>query len=352
MNYDITQVYNALKTNVGFKQPTDTANYIALDSTLLTSDSGLYANSVHPLLSAETIQQNAPNFLDFASGTTTASLSAWYEDKRKDAILQAVTSVFNVRKDKAFTSDLKLSQNLLVDSNNFDTKSKVSTANDKIGIVLTPYISRNFKLKINRIALNLTGLSGPEDISLYFETSTGNVIDKVDGLTVDNGFNWIDVNKELYLSDGEKYNSIFCYIKLSELSKTPNQISYIFENTKYLNSIPYSDTTQLGYYPFDLDLSIGCDFTNMIVNNKSNFSEVIQLQLGVNLLEIMLNSMRINSTQSRAEELAKYDLDGADNPNSLRTKLNKSIKNTALDFSTLDKFCLPCAKRKLTIKTV
>ena len=352
MNYNTTSVYDALKTIVGFKQPTNTSNYIALNSALLTSESGLFVNGIHPLLTAENIQENAPNFLDFASSTASADLSTWYENTRKDAILQAVINVFNVRKDKALTSDLKLSQNLMVDSNDLQTDKLVTTANNEIGIVLTPTISRNAKLRINKIGLHLKGLSSSEDISLYFRTSTGNVIAQVDNLTVDNGFNWITVNKNIYLSEGEQYNSIFVYIKLSELSKTPQQISYIFENTRYLNSLPYSDTQQLGYYPFDLDLSIGCDFTNMIINNKDSFAEVIQLQTGLLMLETMLNSMRINSVQSRAEELAKYDLDGADNINSLRTRLMKSIKNTSLDFSTLDKFCLPCNSRKLRIKSV
>jgi len=356
MNYNKITVYDKLKHLVGFKQPNDTSNYIALKSDLEITDSGLYYNNVHQLLTAENIQLNAPNFNDFARETS-VELSDWYENLKKDAILQAVSSVFQSRKDKLLTKDIKVSDNLAFDTNELTTYEKIDSAIDKVGVLIRPVISRNAKITINKIGIRLEGIASDETIKMYFETSTGNVIAESDDIVVSNGFNWISVNKEIYLSEGLENNEIFCYIKLSELSKTPNQISYLSKDNRYLVVYPQSRdaniNTQLSYYPFDLELSVGCDFTNMIVNNYTSFEEVIRLQVAVRLLEMMFNSSRDNGMHDRNYDLAKYELEGVDNEMSLRKQLDRAINNTYLDFSMLDSFCLPCAKkRRIRIKAV
>lgn len=350
MFYKLTTVYSALQTKIGFKNPSDSANYSVLDSALLVSDSGEYYNNAHALLTPEIIQENAPNFSDFASATIETDLSAWYTNLEKESIIQAVNAVFDARKDKVSTKDIKVSDSLTIDTNDLTTADLIETTGDYIGVLITPVNSRNAKVTINKIGLKVEGLASPLTISLYYKTTSGDAITATEFI-IDNGFNWVTIDKEIFLADGRNGNEIFCYLKQSELTELPFRIEFVSKDTRYLLTKPQiTDTsfeqTDISYYAFDLDVSVACDFTKIIVNNSDAFINVIKLSVGVKLLEVFINSMRDNRTNERAKEMAKYDLDGENNPNSLRNQYFKAVDNCHLDFSNLDKLCLPCSRKR------
>ena len=97
----------------------------------------------------------------------------------------------------------------------------------------------------------------------------------------------------------------------------------------------------------NIEVSVGCDLTDFIIQQRNIFATVLQRQLAVDVIRTMaLNpQVRVNRNQANAskEELL-YEIDG--NPQGRATGLGKELKEAydALDLDTrgLDRICLTC----------
>ena len=146
--------------------------------------------------------------------------------------------------------------------------------------------------------------------------------------------------------------------------------------TKYLQVSPFStrlpegfveeprmfDIAQLNYtntinYGMNLEISVGCDISDFIIQQRGVFASVIQRQVAASVLRILAMNpdVRVNRNQVNAtrDELL-YELDG--NPTGRASGLGYELKQAykALDVDTkgLDRICLNCQNGGVKYRTV
>lgn len=113
------------------------------------------------------------------------------------------------------------------------------------------------------------------------------------------------------------------------------------------------DITKMCYtghtnYGLNLMLTVACDVTEFMINNRLSFANLIAKQVGVYFMRLMAynQNVRINRNQAniqRHEYL--WELDG--NPNGTQSKglvweLEQEYKAVNVDTSGIDRVCLPC----------
>ena len=100
-------------------------------------------------------------------------------------------------------------------------------------------------------------------------------------------------------------------------------------------------------YGINMELSVGCDLTDFIIQQRSIFATCLQLQMATDVLRTLaLNpQVRVNRNQSNAATAdLLYEVDG--NPQGRKTGLGAELKAAyeALDLDTrgIDRICLTC----------
>lgn len=113
-----------------------------------------------------------------------------------------------------------------------------------------------------------------------------------------------------------------------------------------LDTNEYSSTSNYGLF---LDYAYGCDLTDFIVQNKLSFASYLQLFVGAELLrELAMNAnARVNRNETNIDiQTLLYEIDGDSRgrPGGIGYKLNRAFKALRLDMSGIDKICLGCKK--------
>lgn len=111
-------------------------------------------------------------------------------------------------------------------------------------------------------------------------------------------------------------------------------------------------------YGINLDVSVYCDITDFIIEQRQMFKSVIQLQLAADMLRELAYNPNVRTNRavlnaSRAEIL--YELDGdsrALHKSGITYRLEEAYK--AIDFNTrgLDRICMPCKNGGIRYKTI
>ena len=96
-----------------------------------------------------------------------------------------------------------------------------------------------------------------------------------------------------------------------------------------------------------MELSIGCDLTDFIIQQRAMFATCLQKQMAADVLRTLAMNpeVRVNRNQANASrEDLLYEVDG--NPQGRATGLGKELKDAydALDLDTrgIDRICLTC----------
>jgi hypothetical protein len=112
-----------------------------------------------------------------------------------------------------------------------------------------------------------------------------------------------------------------------------------------VKQMKYSHETNFG---LNFEVSVYCDFTDLIVSWKDSFASMIRKAVAVHFLEIFMSNPNTR-TNKRERNLTvdriRYELDGDDFNKGLRKRLESEIKMMSFDRTGVDKFCLPCQKR-------
>ena len=112
------------------------------------------------------------------------------------------------------------------------------------------------------------------------------------------------------------------------------------------------DITDMTYtytrnYGMNLVVTIGCDYTDFITEQRMNFAEVVAKQVAVNALRYMAYNpnVRINRNQSnitRTDILFELEGNTAGRPSGLVNDLNRAYQALRLDTAGMSRICLPC----------
>lgn len=422
---------------IGWRQSYD-ANDGVISEALTQSESGLYYQDAHPLLTLQNLQSIAPDFSNisypahsteetYAKGVVvtdsdkhykslkavpeniqitdteywieTNPFSEWLETKTKACITKAINCYVNEKVAKGTYKTLCEKKTLFDGTGRiYDT---IKNKNNLVGFEIVPIRAKGVTTKINRIGLQF---SEPGDYTIlvmhsslmepyYQETFTKRI---------GNNIEWFTPSQELYLpyetdeidAGGSWY---ICYVqsqlptgsqairKSRDWSKGPcNECSrheyetwciwskYIEVHPFYVNEelVPVVDEqVQLWdvennlydystNYGLNLDITVACDMTDFIVEQRQMFTDYLSKSLAIDFLRefaynpnVRTNRHSINA--SRPDIL--YEIDG-DSSSMKKSGLSYQLElaSKAIQVSTegIDRVCLPCVNHGIKYRAV
>lgn len=421
---------------IGWEQNYDTSD-LKISDALTVSESGLYFQQIHPLLTLQNMSCIAPDFnnitfpeynseKEYSKGNVvdyqgtqykalqkaqgkqpdieseywveTNLFSEWLESKTKASIQKAIARYCNEKTVEGTNKPLCESRTL------FDgTGRLVDTVKNKknlVGFEIIPVRAKGVTTKINKICLQFTKAG---EYTLYLMHSSMDAPVKIIKLNKirDNSAEWFTVD-DLYLpyqsEDNDAGGSWYlCYFqselpegsqairKNKDWSKEPCgscsrrellawmawskylEIHPFFVNEELINTEDESlhlwdvENNQYTYdnnYGLNLEVTVSCDITDFIVEQRMMFQDVIAKQVAVDMLhEFAYNSnVRTNRHSINASRLdILYEVDGDSSSmkkSGLSYQLDMAFKAIKLSTSGIDRVCLSCRNNGIKYRTV
>ena len=432
---------------IGWEQNYDTSD-LKISDALTVSESGLYFQQIHPLLTLQSIACIAPDFKNmtfeeyyaekpYSKGNVvkydeklykalqkalnkqpdieseywveTNPFSEWLENKTKASIQKAIARYCNEKIAQGTYKTLCENKTL------FDGTGRlvdvVKNRKNLVGFEIVPVRAKGVTTKINKIGLQFTE---PGEYTLYLMHSSMDAPVKIIKLNKirKNSTEWFSFS-DIYLpyqsEDNDAGGSWYlCYFQ-SELpegsqairkdkdwSKEPcNSCSrreylawmawskYIevhpfFINEELIEAVNFNDdfnddfekqalhmwdveNNQYTYdnnYGLNLELTISCDITDFIIEQRMLFQDVIAKQVAVDMLrEFAYNAnVRTNRHSINASRLdILYEIDGDSSSmkkSGLSYQLDMAFKAVKLSTEGIDRVCLPCKNNGVKYRTV
>lgn len=268
-----------------------------------------------------------------------------------------------------------------------------------VGMEINPVRSMGVTSKIERIGLQMTGATGKVRVYLFHSSQRDPIkVADLEFTKTNGGFQWFDMKDWFmpYISDGNNsggswylvYNQNDLPQGMMAVNATkdwsrepcmtcnPGSVAGWRELTKYLLISPFKTHayetfeeypelwdiedniyTNTCNYGINVDVSVGCDLTDFIIEQRMMFATVLQRQVTANLLRTMAMNpdVRVNRNQSNVSQQAiLYELDG--NPQGRETGLGYDLKKgyEALELNTrdIDRICLTCRPVGVRYRTV
>lgn len=421
---------------IGWEQNYDTSD-LKISDALTVSESGLYFQQIHPLLTLQNMSCIAPDFnnitfpeynseKEYSKGNVvdyqgtqykalqkaqgkqpdieseywveTNLFSEWLESKTKASIQKAIARYCNEKTVEGTNNPLCESRTL------FDgTGRLVDTVKNKknlVGFEIIPVRAKGVTTKINKICLQFTKAG---EYTLYLMHSSMDAPVKIIKLNKirDNSAEWFTVD-DLYLpyqsEDNDAGGSWYlCYFqselpegsqairKNKDWSKEPCgscsrrellawmawskylEIHPFFVNEELINiedeslhlwDVENNQYTYDNNYGLNLEVTVSCDITDFIVEQRMMFQDVIAKQVAVDMLrEFAYNSnVRTNRHSINASRLdILYEVDGDSSSmkkSGLSYQLDMAFKAIKLSTSGIDRVCLPCRNNGIKYRTV
>jgi hypothetical protein len=445
----IKEIQDSLLHLIGWRQSFD-ANDGVVSEALTQSESGLYYQDAHPLLTLQNLQSIAPDFSNisypvhsteeaYAKGVVvtvdgvhykslkavpeniqitdteywviTNPFSEWLETKTKACITKAISSYVNEKVAKGTYKTLCEKKTL------FDGTGRIydviQNRNNLVGFEIVPIRSKGVTTKINRIGLQFTE---PGKYTIYIMHSSMVEPFYVETFTKlkANDIEWFTPSQDLYLpyeaDDIDAGGSWYiCYLQ----SQTPIRIVPIPEHPKVINSYairknrdwskgPCNECSRHEYetwriwskylevhpfyvneelvsianeqiqlwdiennlydystnYGLNLDISIACDITDFIIEQRMMFTDYLSKSLAVDFLRefaynpnVRTNRHSINA--SRPDILYEIDGDSSSMKKSgMSYQLELAFKAINVSTEGIDRVCMPCINHGIKYRVV
>lgn len=421
---------------IGWEQNYNTSD-LKISDALTVSESGLYFQQIHPLLTLQNMSCIAPDFKNITfpeynsekeyskgnvvdyQGTQYKALqkaqgkqpdieseywvetnlfSEWLESKTKASIQKAIARYCNEKTAEGTNKPLCESRTL------FDgTGRLVDTVKNKknlVGFEIVPVRAKGVTTKINKICLQFTKAG---EYTLYLMHSSMDAPVKIIKLNKirDNGAEWFTID-DLYLpyqsDDNDAGGSWYLCYSQSELpegsqairknkdwSKEPcgscsrrellawmawskyleihpfyvnEELTDIEDESLHLWDVENNQYTYDNNYGLNLEVTVSCDITDFIVEQRMMFQDVIAKQVAIDMLrEFAYNSnVRTNRhsiNASRPDILYEVDGDSSSMKKSgLSYQLDIAFKAIKLSTSGIDRVCLPCKNNGIKYRIV
>ena len=429
----IADIQNALLPLVGWHQNYDPQQQI--DETLTHSESGLYYQDAHPLMTLQNIRSIMPDGFKFQyeEWNTQRKYVKGEKCRYNDVVYKALEDNEDQQPDSSeawevfdMVSDfitqqtlsgiaqtvqtflqikglLKESKSLLERRTFFDGAGRLTNYQQPqgklVGFEINPVRSMGVTAKVERIGLQMTGATGVVRVYLFHSSQVDPIYVQDLEFTKENGgFQWFDM-KDWYMPYiSEKNNSGGSWYLVYNQNDLPENMLAINvakdwsrepcmtcnagsveawrELTKYLMISPFKvdalETfaeypemwdiesniyTNTANYGLNVEVSVACDLTQFIIDQRAMFATVLQRQLAYQLLRTMAMNpdVRTNRNQSNVSQQGiLYELDG--NPQGRATGLGYELKKAyeALDLDTrdIDRICLTCRPIGVRYRTV
>lgn len=432
---------------IGWKQSYNTSD-VRISEALTESESGIYFQQIHPLLTLQNISCVAPDFkntvfpdyisnveynkgdivmyneklykakqkalskepnIEYEYWIETNPFSEWLEDKTKASIQKAIMRYCNEKIAQGTYKALCENKTL------FDgTGRLVDTVKNKknlVGFEIVPIRAKGVTTKINKIGLQFTE---PGEYTIYLMHSSMDAPVKIIKLNKirKNSIEWFSLN-DVYLpyqsEDNDAGGSWYlCYFqselpegsqairKNKDWSKEPCsscsrreylawmawskyiEVHPFFVNEELVQAVNFNDDfnddfmkqsihlwdAEYNQYTYDnnyglnLELTISCDITDFIIEQRMVFQDIIAKQVAIDMLRefaynanVRTNRHSINA--SRPDILYEIDGDSSSMKNSgLSYQLDMAFKALKVSTEGIDRVCLPCKNNGIKYRTV
>ncbi len=420
---------------IGWEQNYDTSD-LKISDALTVSESGLYFQQIHPLLTLQNMSCIAPDFkniafeeynaeklyskgnvvkynsllykalqnsagkqpdIEYEHWVETNPFSEWLEGKTKASIQKAITRYCN---EKIAQSTYKsLCENRTLFDGTGRLVDVVKNKKNLVGFEIVPVRAKGVTTKINKIGLQFTE---PGEYTLYLMHSSMDAPVKIIKLNKirKNSIEWFTLDN-VYLpyqsEDNDAGGSWYlCYFqselpegsqairKNKDWSKEPcgscsrkellawmawskyieihpffvNQELVEIEEEPHLWDIENNQYTYDNNYGLNLEITIGCDITDFIIEQRTLFQDIIAKQVAVDMLrELAYNAnVRTNRHSINASRLdILYEVDGDSSSmkkSGLSYQLDIAFKAVKLSTEGIDRVCLPCKNNGIKYRTV
>ena len=333
--------------------------------------------------------------------------SEWLEQKTQGSILKAIRSFWDEKMSE------KTAKNILESKALFNGTGRITdlipSGTNLVGFELVPIRSQGITLKIEKIGLQMTG-QGP--VTLYLMHSSRMAPVKI--ITLDRirnaGMQWFDQEDLFlpYLSDEtDAGGSWYLVYKQEDLDPTVQAINKNKDwSAKPCNTCDASETANwrvwsrfMEVHPFktsqftggdmngdfnddfpvqplymwdvatnlytytqnwgiNLQISIECDITDIVLEQRRAFQNIIGLQVGIDMLREMAYNPNFNisrTQQNFSRQDIMYEIDGDSQgykKSGLVYNFNKAMEAIKLDTTAMSKVCFPCNNKGIRFRTV
>jgi hypothetical protein len=325
------------------------------------------------------------------------AFSDWLKQKTEASIIKAVKNIYDYRiKEEAAKS---LIENKVLFDGTGRIKNTLGNTNSLVGFEITPLRGFGVTTKIDKIATQFTG--GVEDLTLYlFHSSRSEPIRTITlTRTLDDSMEWFTPDQDIFLpyvgggndAGGSWYlvydqnalgANVEAIIKERDWSKRPcsdcQSERFDYENwrawSKYLEVHPFKTNddfsgtvlwdvesnlyTYSTNYGLNLQISVHCDISDLIVDQRKEFETYLGLQVAADFIREMAYNpnYNINRTQqnfSKAELL--YELDGDSTSykkSGIKHELKVAMEAISINLDKMSRVCFQCNRRGVRYKSV
>lgn len=432
---------------IGWEQNYDTSD-LKISDALTVSESGLYFQQIHPLLTLQNMSCIAPDFKNmtfekynvekaYSKGNIvkynellykalqnsvekqpdieseywveTNPFSEWLEGKTKASIQKAISRYCNEKIAQGTYKTLCENRTL------FDGTGRlvdvVKNKKNLVGFEIVPIRAKGVTTKINKIGLQFTE---PGEYTLYLMHSSMDAPVKIIKLNKirKNSIEWFSLD-DVYLpyqsDDNDAGGSWYlCYFqsglpegsqairKNKDWSKEPCgscsrkellawqawskyiEVHPFFVNEELVEAVSFNDdfnedfakqpihlwdvdNNQYTYdnnYGLNLEITVACDITDFIIEQRMLFQDIIAKQVAVDMLrEFAYNAnVRTNRHSINASRLdILYEVDGDSSSmkkSGLSYQLDIAFKAINISTQGIDRVCLPCKNNGIKYRTV
>lgn len=420
---------------IGWEQNYDTSD-LKISDALTVSESGLYFQQIHPLLTLQNMSCIAPDFKNmtfeeydaekpYSKGNVvkyesllykalqtsvgkqpdieseywveTNPFSEWLESKTKASIQKAISRYCNEKIAQGTYKTLCENRTL------FDGTGRlvdvVKNKKNLVGFEIVPIRAKGVTTKINKIGLQFTE---PGEYTLYLMHSSMDAPVKIIKLNKirKNSIEWFSLD-DVYLpyqsDDNDAGGSWYlCYFqselpegsqairKNKDWSKEPcgscsrkellawqawskyievhpffvNEELVEIEEELHLWDVENNQYTYDNNYGLNLEITISCDITDFIIEQRMLFQDIIAKQVAVDMLrEFAYNAnVRTNRHSINASRLdILYEVDGDSSSmkkSGLSYQLDMAFKAINISTQGIDRVCLPCKNNGIKYRTV
>lgn len=367
--FNVETIKSEMISMVGWRQNPDPTGEQLFE--LTTSDSGLYFNDEHPMLTLENLYSIAPDFdqyvypafdgtkVDYTVGEIVndgsgnlyqrikidaaaqplsntefwkkfSPFTQWLREKTESGIVQSINDWYS-KKSKFSTVRNLLSRETIFD-NGGDFDDIQSKSEKIVGQYIKPKDSNGVVLRISEISLQLSQNQAVL-VKLFKKGTKTPIVEETFTYANSGGVQWFSLTEpeKWELKGGEMY-----FIGYDETAMTGNSINAVessdrmfeyFPTPKYFNvqsfmvdgdftsmwnesDVTYTTSTNFG---LNYKVNVGCDYSDFIVDQKDLFKIVIAKRVAMNLLRELIynpNAMVNRNERNVDDKQLLYEIDG------------------------------------------
>lgn len=375
--YNITAVKEAFRYVVAFS-PSQMAGYPAYTPTqppvsnryLRSFDSGLIAENCIEVL-RESVPENT-NFNEVQA----------LEDFVEECAITTIENVLQKKKLRFETKSILAMTRLMNDK--FDRLNKTIKSNRFVGIKFKTYEDEGIKVNLNKAGFAFDSIQTDFPLYLFHSSKSLRVqIITVPSIDIENSFFWQGIEETILSFYNENTNlggywylgyyeedlvgqafSRSTDIKNSTCLSCNNAEAIYYNSYKSFVTFEGFSVAQGDYikgelwdesltnyekdnFGLNFQISVNCDFTDFLIQNRLLFTQAIGLQVAVRFYDDLQVAIRNNNISDRLQQIAPHKLHkSVTEDDGLYKKLEKAIEEVDFDTSNLYSKCLPCIQNK------